>query len=418
MYRKSGGNLGLPAGIALAALFVTACGDNPNAADVASQLQSSAGQALDSGGSGGSGSADPSGCTADTCAGPDFQYQSIQEAVDAAPDGGTVAIEDGSYKQCVVIDGSKSVTIEALDGRPHLHTKQCDNKAIVVNYSTGKVVLKGLELSDGGTDKLVWHHDDAGILILRDMKLHNAGMGILASVGAQRLEVINSEIWDMDEPTQNGHLIYAGQVKNLVVKGSYLHGARNGHMIKAKSVNVDIENNYLHDDLGTSADLINIWGCGNNKVIGNAIVSENKTDAVQAMDVTVRKGYGKVRPCPVDHANITIAYNSFLKKGDTLYSSLLLDKYDMDSMVIENNLVTHARLVKDGSTTGVYWYPGDWNGKNMTVKEGIYTDPYLHVDSAPLAVDSDNLPTAQYSHPTSTENRDDTSNMGAYAYSQ
>ncbi|MFA9461266.1 right-handed parallel beta-helix repeat-containing protein [Thiohalorhabdus sp. Cl-TMA] len=355
------------------------------------------------------------GCNADTCVGSDFQYASIQQAVDNAPDGGTVGIQSGSYQQCFVIRNAKSVSIKALDGRPHLHSKRCDGKGIVTNYSTGKVVLEGLELSNVPSEKAIWHHDSAGTLILRNVEVHNAGMGILASTNSERLEIINSEFYDTDDPTENGHLVYAGQVKDLVIRGSYFHGARNGHLIKAKSVNVTIENNFLHDTHGTTANLINIWGCGNNRVIGNAIVSENTSGAVQAMDVTVRKRYGDVKPCPVNHANLTVAYNSFLKKGETLWSSLLLDVYEMDSMVVENNLATNARLVKDGTTTGVYWYPGDWNGKNATMNEGQYVDQYLHVNSAPAAVSSQNQPDRQYAHPTSTEARSDASTMGAYA---
>ncbi|MFA9461267.1 hypothetical protein [Thiohalorhabdus methylotrophus] len=357
-------------------------------------------------------------CGTSPCVGPDHQYASVQAAIDAAPDGGSVGIQDGSYTQCVVIPSNKSLTIKALNGRPHLHSRLCDQKGVVVNYSTGKVVIEGLELSDAGTDKVIWHHDNTGALILRNVEVHNAGMGILASTNSERLEILNSEFYDTDEPTQNGHLVYAGQVKNLVIKGSFFHSARNGHMIKAKSVNVDIENNYLLDNYGTTANLINIWGCGTNRVVGNAIVSENTSGAVQAMDVTVRKRYGDVKPCPVNNADITIAYNSFWKKGETLWSSLLLDVYDMDSMTIENNLVTNARLVKDGTTTGVYWYPGDWNGKNQSYPANQYLDDLLHVESAPSAVSSEHQPTEQYQHPMATESRDNAYNMGAYSISQ
>ncbi|MFP4616401.1 MAG: right-handed parallel beta-helix repeat-containing protein, partial [Thiohalorhabdus sp.] len=406
MFRKGGGNLYGLAGLTLAALFVTACGDGSQSDAVAEELQSGNGSD--------SGLEERTECSADACVGEDEEYSSVQDAVDAAPDGGTVGIEGGTYEQCAVIPEDKSLTIQGFDGRPHLKSQLCEGKGVLVNYSKGEVVVDGLELSDAGTDKVIWHHDNTGSLILRNVEVHNAGMGILASTNSERLEIHDSEFYDMDEPTQNGHLVYAGQVEDLVIKGSYFHGARNGHLIKAKSVNVDIENNYLHDDLGTTANLINIWGCGTNRVVGNAIVSENKSEAVQAMDVTVRKRYGEVKPCPVDNADITIAYNSFLKKGETLYSSLLLDVYDMDDMTIENNLVTNARLVKDGTTEGEYWNPGDWNGKNQSLPEDQYLDDLLRVESAPSAVDSEHEPSEQYKHPLATEPRDNAYNMGAY----
>ncbi|WP_074471199.1 right-handed parallel beta-helix repeat-containing protein [Thiohalorhabdus denitrificans] len=443
----------------LAALLLSACGDEEAASDFLDQNEPATEQQQDSGSqgstsedstsgdstsgdstsgdstsgdstSGGSTSGDSAGGTSDEetaaidcgtspCVGPDHPYSSVQAAVDAAPDGGSVGIQDGSYRQCFVIPEHKSLTIKALDGRPHIKSRLCDgDKGVLVNYSKGEVVVDGLELSDAGTDKVIWHHDNTGALILRNVEVHNAGMGILASTNSERLEIHDSEFYDMDEPTQNGHLVYAGQVKDLVIKGSYFHSARNGHMIKAKSVNVDIENNYLLDNYGTTANLINIWGCGTNRVVGNAIVSENRDGAVQAMDVTVRKRYGDVKPCPVNNADITIAYNSFLKKGETLWSSLLLDVYDMDSMTIENNLVTGARLVKDGTTQGVYWYPGDWNGKNQSYAADQYLDDQLHVESAPSAVDSAHEPTEQYRHPMATEPRDNAYNMGAYSISQ
>ncbi|HKJ77452.1 MAG TPA: right-handed parallel beta-helix repeat-containing protein, partial [Gammaproteobacteria bacterium] len=368
----------------------------------------------DSGGSGTAGSSDPGVCNADTCAGPDYQYASIQEAVNAAPDGGTVAIENGDYNQCFTINGSKNLTVQALNGRPHLHTKLCDQKSVIVNHSTGKVVLKGLEVSDTPSEKGIWFDGQDGTMILRNMQVHHGGMGVLAAQGTGRMEIHNSEIWDMTDPGENGHLIYAAKTKHLVVKGSYLHGAHDGHMIKAKAINVDIENNYLYNDFWTDTNLINIWGCGTNKVIGNAFLSDDKDHAVQAMDVTERNAYGVIQACPVDTATIDIAYNSFLKRGQKLWSSLFIDYYDMDSISIENNLVANARLMTDGNTYGSYWETGDYNGKNVSVTEADFLDDYLHVSSAPAAVSSENPPTAQYKHPTSTEPRDDTSTMGAY----
>lgn len=46
----------------------------------------------------------------------DYEYESIQSAIDDAEDGYTIEVEDGTYEEGVVIDDINGLTLTAADG--------------------------------------------------------------------------------------------------------------------------------------------------------------------------------------------------------------------------------------------------------------------------------------------------------------
>ncbi|MFA9460981.1 hypothetical protein [Thiohalorhabdus methylotrophus] len=343
-------------------------------------------------------------CPYDACVGGNHLHGSLQAALDAVPAGATVGLAEGTYRQCAVI--KKPVTLRPLSGRPHLRGKICDRKGILVSRAPGRVVIKGLEVSGAENAKAIWAHEGGGELVLRNMKVHGSGMGILAASDAGSLQIYNSEIYDMHDPDEYAHFVYAGENEELIMEGNYLHGGTDGHFIKAKAVDVRLRYNYIRQENRTDANIINIWGCGDNRVLGNAILSEVHGHPAVAMDLTARRNYGKTIPCPVDRERAFIAYNSFLKEGKRGWSALLLEKYGSD-LVLKNNVVAGADLVRGQQEVGVLL-----EQYNARVRD--FQDALLHPGRSIPAVHTTVKPARQYA-PVGTEPRANARDMGAYA---
>ncbi|MFP4561460.1 MAG: nitrous oxide reductase family maturation protein NosD, partial [Thiohalorhabdus sp.] len=342
-------------------------------------------------------------CPYDACVGDRYLHGSLQAALDAAPEGGTVGVAPGTYRQCGVIE--RAVTLKPLEGRPHLRDEICKGKGVLVVEAPGRVVVEGLEVSGASREKAIWMHQGAGELVLRDLKVHDSGMGVLAVPGAGSLRIYDSEIYAIDDPGEHAHFVYGGENAELVLEGNYLHGGSDGHFIKAKSVDARIRYNFIHQQARTDANIINIWGCGENQVVGNAIRSGAQDHPAIAMDFTPRVNYGERVPCPVDHARAEVAFNSYLKEGRRGWSALVMDKVGMD-LVLKNNVVAGASLLHEGGDG-----EATLEGENARVQG--FEDRLLRPARPIPAVDSPVVPDRQYT-PVGTEARENASIMGAY----
>jgi hypothetical protein len=346
----------------------------------------------------------PTACPADTCVGDGFRYSSLDNAVANTPQGGTVGMADGTYYQCVILN--KAVTIKALSGRPHLTGSICDGKGVVVSKAPGTVTLRGLEVSGATGVKGIWLHNDAGDLILRDMKVHNSGMGVFAGPGAGRLEIYDSEIWDIHDNNEKAHFIYAGENDVLIAEGNYLHGGTDGHIIKAKSVDSALRYNYIDQESFTDINLIDVWACGSNRIIGNVIRSADTGEAVNAIGLTQRTREDK--PCPVaPRKSATVLYNSYLKRGDARWSTFI-DNKENAALELKNNAIANARLLRRADDSWI----GD-DGDNASPSG--FADARLHPASTEAAVCASARPGKEYAHTAGTRSRADGGDMGAYA---
>jgi len=288
----------------------------------------------------------PTPCPMDACVGDGFQFGSIQNAVDSVDEGGKVGLADQSFNQCAVI--SKSLTLKALSGRPHMQNKICNSKGVLVNKAPGTVTVEGLEISGADSVKAVWQHNTSDTMILRNVKVHDSGMGIFSAPGAESLQVYDSELWNMHDRNEWSHFIYGAESNELIVKGTYLHGGTDGHFIKAQSVNVVLENNTIRQEVYTDINLIDVWGCGDNTVRGNDIRSADTWEGVHAIGITTRKGGDT--PCPVNRASFLAEGNRYEKLGSQKWSTFVVNRYDPlmgASLVLKNNTISNAWLIRD-----------------------------------------------------------------------
>ncbi len=236
-------------------------------------------------------------------------------------------------------------------------------------------------------------------------------MGVFAGPEARSLRLYGCELWDIWTPKELSHFVYAAAARELVVEGSYLHGGSDGHFIKAKAVDVRVRYNFIHQQGHTDANLINTWGCGSNRIIGNAILSDDRKDAVFAIDMTKRKAYGDLVPCPVGQKEAVVAYNSFWKRGAAKWSALLFEKYGTD-LTLVNNVIAGAELLRQHGER----FP--INNRNTLIRG--FADERLHLpaEAGKPAVDAPVVPDRQYRHPAGTAPRGNGQEMGAYQTSR
>lgn len=304
----------------------------------------------------------PETCPVDACVGDAFEFASIQSAVDAVEAGATVGLEDRDYTQCVII--GKPLTLKSLSGRAHIRDRLCDSKAVVVaNHANGTVTLETLEVSGGTDAKGIWLSNDAGTLIVRDLKVHDSGMGIFSSPGAELLHVVDSEVYAIDDPNEKAHLVYGAESDRLILENSYVHGGTDGHIVKAQSVDVEIRNSRIVQEGPTDINVIDVWGCGTNVIAGNEI--EQANDHIHGIGFTGRTSEDK--PCPAgDVHSAEVRDNTYVKNGEQKWSGFIRQAYSQMSLAdltIENNVVDNAWLYRDADQKIAV---GDLNGTNTT----------------------------------------------------
>ena len=360
----------------------------------------------------------PRACPVDACMGDGHLHGSLQAALDAAPPGGVVGVADGKYAQCATI--TKPVTIRPLSGRPHFHDRICRGKGALVNKAEGTVTVEGLEISGITGEKAIWHHNGAGRLVLRDLVIHDSGMGVFGA-RAKSLELYNSRLYAMTDRNELAHFVYGAELERLVVEGNDLRSGSDGHFIKAASVDTVIRYNRIRNTRATDAALIDVWGCGTNRIVGNVLDSEHAGFG-QAIKVHNR-GDGTPGPpfaqCPVNNASVEVAYNSYRKRGGS-NTAFVAESYNGPAsgtgplrVRLVNNAVaipaTGGKLFYDGADSSAR-FPDNQYGHDP---EALFRDDGLHPADPRPAV-AGRVPDRQYAHPVGTEARPDGAIMGAF----
>lgn len=190
--------------------------------------------------------------------GPREAIRSIAAAAARAQDGDTVEIVAGTYVGDVAVWRQKHLTIRGVGGRAWLVAagRSAEEKGIWV--IRGEDVLVENIAFRGAR---VRHLNGAGIrheegrLTVRNCLFDDNEMGILtANRESLTLIVENSEFSHGVIVTPRvSHLLYAGRIGRLEVRGSYFHHGRVGHLLKSRARFNLIEYNRLTDEAGGRA---------------------------------------------------------------------------------------------------------------------------------------------------------------------
>ena len=197
-------------------------------------------------------------CAAVWRVGPRELVRSVAQAAKLARDGDVVEIIAGEYPGDVAVWTQRQLTIRGIGGRPKLlaQGRSAEGKAIWV-IRGGQILVENVAFIGAR----VPHRNGAGIrleggqLTVRDCLFDNNEMGILtANFESIQLVVENSEFsHGVNVLPRFSHLLYAGQIGRLEVRGSYFHHGMVGHLLKSRARFNLLEFNRLTDEAGGEA---------------------------------------------------------------------------------------------------------------------------------------------------------------------
>lgn len=362
----------------------------------------------------------PPDCGADLCVGPGFEFRVPSEAARRAVDGNTVAIAPGVYEDCA--RWNASVSIRGVGGRPHIRGKVCNGKALWITRGD-HIEIENVEFSDAwvraGNGNAIRH--EGRTLILRNVVVHDTQMGILTSHGRQRtLEVHDSRFHGQRSERALAHSIYAGRIGRFVAIGNDFADGHSGHFIKTVATENRIEYNRIVDARGTAASLIDVWGCSNTTIIGNAMVQYGTAGNLSFVTLRPRGRGENELPCPPEvPVHATVAYNTAVFTGpEPLWSALVQNDRARMPWVVMNNLVVHTAqltMPRNGAALG--------RVEGNLVIDGPAPQVFMNLPAADLrpagplspAVAGPIAPRREFVPPAGTRARADAIDVGAFA---
>ncbi len=220
----------------------------------------------------------PSGVAAETWrVGPDERLQSVAEAAARARDGDTVEIVAATYAGDVAVWPQKRLTLRGVGGRPRLVAagQAAEGKGIWVMRGDEVVVDNiAFEGARGPNRNGSGIRHEEGALTVRNCVFRDNEMGILtANKASLSLVVEDSEFSHGVLVTPRiSHLLYAGRIGRLEVRGSYFHHGRIGHLLKSRARVSVIEYSRLTDELeGQASYELDFPDGGQVFLVGNLV---------------------------------------------------------------------------------------------------------------------------------------------------
>lgn len=231
--------------------------------------------------------------------GPTRAYATPSEAAAEVRDGDRVEIDAGVYPGDVAVWRANRITLRGVgNGRAHLRAdgNAAEGKAIWVikgdNVKVENIEFSGAEVRD---------RNGAGIrqegknLTVRNSYFHHNENGILAGDHPTSKIVIEYSIFENNgHGDGRTHNVYVNEVKRLIFRYSWSHGARVGHNLKSRARRTDVLYSRLGDeDDGNASYAIDLANGGVAFVIGNVIhqgpEAENSTIVSYAAEGFERK---------------------------------------------------------------------------------------------------------------------------------
>lgn len=290
------------------------------------------------------------------------RYKTIASAAEAARDGDLVEIAAGDYVGDVAYWPQSDLTLRGVGGRPHLKAagRHSQGKGIWV-ISGDNVLVENIEFSGAQ----VPDQNGAGIrfegrrLTVRTSFFHDNENGILTGNRDDAEVAI-----EFSEFARNGagdgytHNMYIGHSKSFVLRGSYSHEARVGHLVKSRAaVNQILYNRLTDEEQGSSSYNIDLPDGGRALVIGNQLQQGSRTENPAMLSFAAERQGGT-------EDRLYVAYNTF-------YNGWL------DGIFIDNKSGAPAVVVNNafaGAPGQVLRGPGDTLGYVATSRVAL-ADP-------------------------------------------
>jgi hypothetical protein len=209
--------------------------------------------------------------------------------------GDVIEIDAEPYVGDVAVWTADNLTIRGVgDGRPRLLAagQSAENKATWV-IKGRNAFIDNIEFAEA----VDTNGNGAGIraegsnLTVVNCYFHDNQEGLLSALNstASRIDIENSEFARDGGNGGRSHEIYVSNIAQLIVRGSYFHHGRVGHLIKSRAQRNFIAGNRITDEAGGSASYeVDLPNGGLNIVIDNLIeqsaLTQNSTMLENALE--------------------------------------------------------------------------------------------------------------------------------------
>ncbi len=337
--------------------------------------------------------------------GPGQRYRTIAAAAAAARDGDLVEIAAGDYVGDVAHWTQTDLTLRGVGGRPHLQAagRHSEGKGIWV-ISGDNVLVENIEFSGAR----VPHENGAGIrfegrrLTVRNSFFHDNENGILTSNRGDGVVVI-----EFSEFARNGagdgytHNMYIGHSASFVLRGSYSHDVRVGHLVKSRAaVNQILYNRLTDEETGSSSYNVDMPDGGRALVLGNVMQQGSRTENPAMVSFAAESPGG-------DKDALYVAFNTFYNGW---LDGIFVDNKSAAPALVVDNIYAGApgQLLRGpGETLGFVAAARVALADPRTAAFQLGSDSFA-IDAAvdpPKIADWQLLPEYEYVHPTSLRPR-------------
>lgn len=336
--------------------------------------------------------------------GPNHSIKSLAAAAAGAVDGDIFEVEAGDYRGDVAVWTRHNITVRAVNGRVRVLANgfSAEGKGIWV-VRGGNMTVEGFDFSgarvpdlNGAAIRL-----ERGQLTVQDCSFFNNQNGILTSNQAQvELKIINSEFGYNGHGDGQSHNLYAGEIKQLSVFGSYFHHANVGHLLKSRAAVNYIFYNRLTDETGGRASYeLEFASGGVAYVVGNIIQQGSQTENPHLVSFGA-EGYRGSK-------NELYLINNTLVDDRTAGGVFLRVKAGVNKVkAINNLLVGKGRLETAGSGDYKNNINVDWHVFELATRQDFrlkkdFAAQHKIIDPG-MANDLPLIPNQEYMHPKKT----------------
>lgn len=224
--------------------------------------------------------------------GPGKTYATPCAAIAAAGPGDVIEVDaSGNYDGDHCSWSTDNLTVRGVNGRAKIDAlgdpaNVAEHKGIFVIHAPDATIenfeLAGAAVSstDGSNGAGIRHQGTN--LTVRNCFFHDDQDGILGSpidAGTGTVTIESSEFADNGAGDGQSHNMYLGHYAKFILRYSYSHGAKLGHLVKSRALENIVEYNRLTDEAGTTASYeLSFPNAGLSYVIGNVIEQSDASD--------------------------------------------------------------------------------------------------------------------------------------------
>lgn len=313
----------------------------------------------------------------------------IAEAARLAQDGDVVEIFAGTYRGDVAVWRQRRLTIRGVGGLAELLAdgQSAEDKAIWVirdgDFTIEDIAFRGARVPNGNGAGIRF---EKGRLAIRNCRFEDNEMGILTGNDPESVLVIHDSEFahaprGAERPLK--HLLYAGHIARLEVRGSRFHDGYIAHLLKSRARESNLRYNLVWDGpTGSASYEMDFPNGGVVTLIGN-LVGQNAATANPALI-----SFGAEGPGWPEH-RLTLAHNTLINQAGPAahFTRVWTEKLGPVATAFHNNLLVGPGLLEGAPAAEARHWGGvrDLPGLDFRPAPGLAKAPPPPRELAPTA---------------------------------